>query len=504
MDQYQRTTITTIDTANDSSDDDYLTSPTFSSMGHSTDTEEGLSSGDEEVMGLASPLNGDEQAHEDTDYGYDLDSGANDQRSTDTESKEESYEDNKEEDRSRCEFMTTCNTGSRDYRKVVSHVFGRNKKCTTQLPDSCWIVYCRKHYQRTRYRTSKAQTQSYFQVQIDLILRQLTRMKAWGGVRSWTISLRKKEYDEIKKEDKDLVDLRNSGGTVNDAAVRQIQKCKERFLLAHVGPNKTFDQVERCITAVRQEVERLGGHELPGFELLPNIDQEQYPPAATKRAGERKRKKGEVEDASSGDEFEGNQNDTQHGRATSSGRSTRFHTPASRARTWSTQPSSIHRTPNPTAEEEKGRKARRLVQASQHHLRLEDDVEVLEAESSAAASARLQPGRSGQATQPRKKGIAYRIATPKTTEAVSTTNTNATPSPRPSPRPFPAFQPINATPKEVAYRPALPRTPPRTSTSSSDNAARPNHATGNPSRKVFMPRAPKKIRLDDDMDLAEN
>ena len=98
-----------------------------------------------------------------------------------------------EDNPSLCQYTAKCNTGSFEYRKVISHIFGRNKKCTTQIPESCWIVYCRKHYQRTRYRTSKAQVKTYFNIQFDNLARQLTRMERWGGVRSWTIALRKKE-----------------------------------------------------------------------------------------------------------------------------------------------------------------------------------------------------------------------------------------------------------------------------------------------------------------------
>ena len=108
---------------------------------------------------------------------------------------EQSEEDDASDDDnpSLCQYTAKCNTGSRDYRKVISHIFGRNKKCTTQIPESCWIIYCRKHYQRTRYRTSKAEVKTYFNIQFDNLARQLTRMERWGGVRSWTIALRKKE-----------------------------------------------------------------------------------------------------------------------------------------------------------------------------------------------------------------------------------------------------------------------------------------------------------------------
>ncbi|KAL3477726.1 hypothetical protein BJX99DRAFT_257098 [Aspergillus californicus] len=39
-------------------------------------------------------------------------------------------------------------------RKVVSHIFGRNKKVTKRIPVWIWEYWCRRHYQRTRYRSS--------------------------------------------------------------------------------------------------------------------------------------------------------------------------------------------------------------------------------------------------------------------------------------------------------------------------------------------------------------
>ena len=491
MNNYMHPTIANIDTASDSSDDEYLASPTFSSgTALSTDTEGGLSSGDEEVMAGASPtvIDNPGRAPEDTGHSYDLGPEANEQRPTDTENEEESHKDDEEEDPSRCEFMKNCNTGSRDYRKVVSHVFGRNKKCTTQLPDECWIVYCRKHYQRTRYRTTKAQTQSYFNVQIDLISRQLTRMDVWGGVRSWTIALRKKEYDEIKRENAELVQLRASGGTVDDAAVRRIQKCTDRFLLRHIGTKKTLTQLRRCLEAVRQEVERVGGHELPGFELLPDIDPVQYPPAVSKRAGDRKRKK--QDDETTEYEVEDDDNDIQHRRVGHLRGPTRGRTPRSRTLSSSEQPSSAHRISNPVPKKEKDKRTLRLAPASQRQSSLEADAEIVEAESSTAASTRLHAPSSRQAVVPRKKGIAYRVPTPRTAEP-----------PRPSSR----FQPVNAASREVAYRPATPKTPPPNLNPLPATGMRPAAASTNLTPRNLVPRRPaKQVRLDDEMDLAED
>ena len=190
---------------------------------------------------------------------------------------EDEEEDTGMQNSSLCQYTSQCNTGSQDYRKVISHIFGRNKKCTTQIPDSCWIIYCRKHYQRTRYRTSKAQVKNYFRIQFDNLARQLTRMEKWGGVRSWNIGLRKKEREILSAEDSALAQLQATGASIDNETVARVHRCRERYLLPYIGDNKTYDDVRRFTRAIQREVERSGATELPGFELLPDIDIEEHP-----------------------------------------------------------------------------------------------------------------------------------------------------------------------------------------------------------------------------------
>lgn len=95
-----------------------------------------------------------------------------------------------------CEFIDPCKmTPSPDgmhHRKVVSHVFGRNKKSTKQFPEHVWVHYCRKHYQRARYRADQ-----WPFTQCDLILESLRRMEEWGGVESFNLTLRRREQQRI-------------------------------------------------------------------------------------------------------------------------------------------------------------------------------------------------------------------------------------------------------------------------------------------------------------------
>ncbi|KAM5463468.1 hypothetical protein MauCBS54593_007462 [Microsporum audouinii] len=87
-----------------------------------------------------------------------------------------------------CQFDESCSTGSSHYRKVISHIFGRNKKCTVNVPDSVWIYYCRKHYQRARYRNDE-----WPFTQCRLAIDTICNMCAWGGVESFDLALRRRE-----------------------------------------------------------------------------------------------------------------------------------------------------------------------------------------------------------------------------------------------------------------------------------------------------------------------
>lgn len=88
-----------------------------------------------------------------------------------------------------CQFSgDPCSAGSAHFRKVISHIFGRNKKCTIGIPDYVWIYYCRKHYQRARYRTNEWPFR-----QCDLVMDTVRNMRAWGGVESFDLRLRRRE-----------------------------------------------------------------------------------------------------------------------------------------------------------------------------------------------------------------------------------------------------------------------------------------------------------------------
>ena len=165
----------------------------------------------------------------------------------------------------KCVAVPTCLANSGDHRKVVSHIFGRNKSCTRDLPDNLWIYWCRKHYQRLKYRAEDSE--SWHTRQLGLVRTQLQTFEIWGQVRSWNIELRKAEKDAIAKEDKKGVRYTN-----------YISTCWERFLVPCLGVNKTYAQVRQVLDLIERkfnEPEYCDREKkfktFPGVEFLPNV-----------------------------------------------------------------------------------------------------------------------------------------------------------------------------------------------------------------------------------------
>jgi hypothetical protein len=101
-----------------------------------------------------------------------------------------------------CMYIADCDTGSQ-LRKAISHIFGRNKMCTRLIPPSVWVHYCRKHYQRSRYRNPK----EFAKLQCDLVQLQIRRVHEWGleneknarpgVVKDWGLAVRKREQKRL-------------------------------------------------------------------------------------------------------------------------------------------------------------------------------------------------------------------------------------------------------------------------------------------------------------------
>lgn len=182
----------------------------------------------------------------------------------------------------RCSYCNVCTTNS-PLRKVVSHIFGRNKLSTRQIPKNVWVYYCRKHYQRSRYRNPHG----FARQQVLLVRRQCERLAAWGGVKDWVIKVRRREEIRIAQaenpDDEEEEFSEPEGGAPGDAASpssadsrrssirRSSVDIPVNWITKHTGTDKAIDEVYALLDRIETEVQHNGG-KFPDVELLPNVD----------------------------------------------------------------------------------------------------------------------------------------------------------------------------------------------------------------------------------------
>lgn len=178
---------------------------------------------------------------------------------------------NEDDDECRCMFVENCDTGSQ-LRKAISHLFGRNKTCTLKIPKEVWVYYCRKHYQRIRYRNAR----SYPVNQMELVQLQIERLQKWSDkniqrgkgahIKSWALSLRKREEKRLlgskgtKGDDNDAVSLTPAGGS-----------SIPRWIIEKVGEGYTTKHMFEIAARLRDEIINGNLTQVPEIEFLPDI-----------------------------------------------------------------------------------------------------------------------------------------------------------------------------------------------------------------------------------------
>ncbi|KAJ5753925.1 uncharacterized protein N7511_008078 [Penicillium nucicola] len=169
-----------------------------------------------------------------------------------------------------CEFSAPCRMGpspdGMHWRKVVSHVFGRNKASTKLFPQDVWVHYCRKHYQRARYRADQ-----WPFTQCDLLLESLNRMERWGGVENFQLILRRREQLRVESEPAVNGDEPHRGRTPRISASRKEARTPRALVASQrsrkhptainapvplwlrglVGKSKSFENIRELIEHVR-------------------------------------------------------------------------------------------------------------------------------------------------------------------------------------------------------------------------------------------------------------
>ncbi|KAM3455425.1 hypothetical protein MY3296_002405 [Beauveria thailandica] len=177
----------------------------------------------------------------------------------------------KQDQEAYCMFVKDCDTGSQ-LRKAISHLFGRNKACTLRIPKHVWVYYCRKHYQRIRYRNAK----TYPLNQMELVKLQIMRLQAWSEenrkrssgayIRMWTLSLRKREQSRIEN---------GGGGVIEDAAAHDARSTAgtavPEWLIQRVASGYTTEAILDVADRLHKEIKDGLLAQVPEIEFLPDI-----------------------------------------------------------------------------------------------------------------------------------------------------------------------------------------------------------------------------------------
>ncbi|CCE33951.1 uncharacterized protein CPUR_07879 [Claviceps purpurea 20.1] len=174
-----------------------------------------------------------------------------------------------DEEKPVCMFVDDCDTGSQ-LRKAISHLFGRNKTCTLKIPKMVWVYYCRKHYQRVRYRNAR----TYPVTQMELVETQIERLKAWSDenqargkgayIRSWALSLRKREEKRLKGNKGPNDDDDDGSAAVGPSHI-------PAWIIDELGDGFDTGRMFGIAARLREEIESGALNQVPEIEFLPDI-----------------------------------------------------------------------------------------------------------------------------------------------------------------------------------------------------------------------------------------
>ncbi|GAO18073.1 hypothetical protein UVI_02059930 [Ustilaginoidea virens] len=174
-----------------------------------------------------------------------------------------------------CMFVDDCDTGSQ-LRKAISHLFGRNKTCTLKIPKMVWVYYCRKHYQRVRYRNAR----TYPVTQMELVEAQIERLKAWSDenqargkgayIKSWTLSLRKREEKRLRGSKRAAEDEDDAAAAAAAAGPGPSSHIPS-WILDELGAGFDTARMFSIADRLRQEIESGTLSQVPEIEFLPDI-----------------------------------------------------------------------------------------------------------------------------------------------------------------------------------------------------------------------------------------
>ncbi|KAK9371971.1 uncharacterized protein V1513DRAFT_283610 [Lipomyces chichibuensis] len=153
-------------------------------------------------------------------------------------------------------------------RKVVSHIFGRNKRQTLAIPEDMWVFICRRHYQRESYRK-----ETFPILQTKLVLMQLDKLEQWGKVSNFKVIRSKPKRCAPRASYAAATLSPRSQSYPSGANKIDIQSVIERMVDDQT--TYSFAQIRALIVAIQDYLERETDPSLrvfPNIEILPNIE----------------------------------------------------------------------------------------------------------------------------------------------------------------------------------------------------------------------------------------
>ncbi|KAK9240491.1 hypothetical protein V1525DRAFT_395133 [Lipomyces kononenkoae] len=163
-------------------------------------------------------------------------------------------------------------------RKVVSHIFGRNKRQTLAIPEDMWVFICRRHYQRESYRK-----ETFPILQAKLVLMQLDKLEQWGHVSNFTVIRSKPKRCAPR--------VAYAAAAAAAATAAPLSPRSQSYIRPRGGNNidiqsmisrmvddqttHSFAQIRALIVAIQAYLDRETDPALrvfPNIEILPNIE----------------------------------------------------------------------------------------------------------------------------------------------------------------------------------------------------------------------------------------
>ncbi|KAK9453027.1 hypothetical protein V1511DRAFT_451814, partial [Dipodascopsis uninucleata] len=163
-----------------------------------------------------------------------------------------------------------CHTAA-PQRKVVSHIFGRNKRQTLAVPENMWVYMCRKHYQRESYRK-----ETFPILQARLVLMQIDKLEEWGHVVNFAVKMRPgKHSPSLASHSSPSPPLSPSGSDTSSTVSSHSLLSPDVAWQSHTKRKYTFQEVRQLVHNIIESLVAetdISLRVFPCMEILPNVD----------------------------------------------------------------------------------------------------------------------------------------------------------------------------------------------------------------------------------------